>query len=144
METLYQQIRQRDNYIKQLLDTLAARHKLETVFLFGGEADPFWVSRFEISDRELDLFRRALSEIEEMENRAEKPFFGFDAYGQYSFVALSEETDLYIVILVGGSPDDDRPAHEARMPAPGSEALLAIGNELVADIRAHLAASSRL
>lgn len=127
MATLHSLIKHRTEFIQGLLKKLSVQHRADTIFLFGGEGDPFWVSKKPVSEEDLHIFSIALDHIIDTEKQKPKPFFGFDEDGRYSFKALPEHTDLYVVVVTGRT---GRVAQE--------NCLTLIGEDIVRGIDEHL------
>lgn len=100
------------------IERLMHLHPGRQVFVFGEKGDPFW-AHFEPTPAELELLTRALSVLEEAENRP-APLTVRGASGQFTAMVLDAERSLFAVVLLAPSkrlPGEAR-VKRVEVPAP--------------------------
>lgn len=94
------------------IERLTVLHPARQLFIFGEKGEPFW-ARFEPSHAELEVLKRALSVLEEAEQKP-APLTVRGASGQFTAMVLDPERSLFAVVLL--SPARRLPG-EKRAPA---------------------------
>lgn len=80
------------------IERLTTLHPARQLFVFGEKGEPFW-ARFEPSDAELEVLKRALSVLEETEQKP-APLTVRGASGQFTAMVLDAERSLFAVVLM--------------------------------------------
>ncbi|MGV3621743.1 MAG: hypothetical protein ACO1OB_13040 [Archangium sp.] len=94
------------------VERMTTLHPGHQIFVFGPEGDPMW-SHYEPDETELDVFRLALTHLEQQKGRP-APLSITGATGLYTAFVLDDAHTLFSVVL--SRPRPRRPA-EAKVSA---------------------------
>lgn len=86
-------------FVNKLLSNVLQQHRAEQVFLFGPDAEPFWVARRPISTREYDLLGEAIDLLNEVEQQRPRPFIETERGRGFVVAAFGDDSDLYLVLI---------------------------------------------